>query len=277
MPIDFDAYENIKYEKSFVAFLDVLGFKELVFSKQKMDHKKLEHYFGLINSIINNFQEIEAKEPIGSIIISDSIILSMPHLAGGRSLIENFRSLCIAVGLIQQNLAKHNIWLRGAISSGDTYFDSKRNQIVGPAYANAYKLEEEYAKNPRVILDGKLINELGFLTATEFINSINNKANGGLDYMNWKSNILFYWYPAYYQWACYIEHDLPLFIDYLSPNVNMNKEDLILITGYIKSNIYKDLSVYSKYRWVVEYLKTAYLNNNHLLNINEIEQILTNI
>ena len=50
--IDLKAKKTIVYEKSYVAFLDVLGFKNLVFSKSKADKEKLEKYFGIVNSAI---------------------------------------------------------------------------------------------------------------------------------------------------------------------------------------------------------------------------------
>ena len=83
----------------------------------------------------------------------------MPHGSCLRDNIDKFRQLCIAVGIIQKHLAVKNIWMRGAISSGDTYFDSIKGQIVGPAYINAYLLENKSAVSPRVIIDSKIIKE----------------------------------------------------------------------------------------------------------------------
>ncbi len=79
MDIDLNAIENINYEKSYVAFLDVLGFKRLVFSSKKTDRNKLNQYFGVVNSAIEYLRRIPSKRKIGSIIISDSVILSVPH------------------------------------------------------------------------------------------------------------------------------------------------------------------------------------------------------
>jgi len=69
MRIDLDAVENISYEKSYVAYLDVLGFKNLVMSKNKKDKLKLEQYFGIVNSAIEYLKQIRSKKNIGSIII----------------------------------------------------------------------------------------------------------------------------------------------------------------------------------------------------------------
>ena len=53
MSINLDAVDNIQYEKSYVAFLDVLGFTNMVFSNQNSDKEKLNQYFGIVNSAIN--------------------------------------------------------------------------------------------------------------------------------------------------------------------------------------------------------------------------------
>jgi len=163
-PIHFDlsARKEIKYRDSYVAFLDVLGFKNLVFSQNKKDKTKLEHYFGIVNEAIKYLNDIPVKSEIGSIIISDSIILSVNKSGVKDQDIKIVRHLCVAVGLIQMHLALKNIWLRGAISSGKAHFDSLNNQIVGPAYINAFLLEENLAINPRIILDNKIIKELYF-------------------------------------------------------------------------------------------------------------------
>ena len=175
MVINRDATSNIKYEKSFVAFLDVLGFKSMINSK---DLTKINKYFGIINSAISYLKDIPSKKSIGSIVISDSIILTAEHSEDEFENIEVLRHLCIAVGLIQQNLAIEGIWLRGAITYGDTYFNAKESQIVGPAYINAYLLEEQLAINPRVILDNKIVHELGYTNAGQLIDVINRADEG---------------------------------------------------------------------------------------------------
>lgn len=259
MSINLNAEEPIQYEDCFIAYLDVLGFKKLVFSPKLEDHRKIEQYFGIVNSVINDLRNISAKQEICSIIISDSVILSMPVNKIKENQVSKLRHLCIAIGIIQQTLAKKNIWIRGAISIGKAYFDRTKNQIVGPAYINSFLLEEELAINPRVILDSKIIDELQFTTASDLISAINNTQHGSLHYYNWNSNILFDWNTEFDNPGNFINQDVPIFIDYLSKNVNMNDMDLLEIIKNIRKNIYQDIRIYSKYRWLVDYLKAIYL------------------
>ena len=69
---------NIKYVQSYVAFLDVLGFKELVYSKKAEDKKKLQEYSNSINNFVNILKEISIKNTfnVDYIVISDSIIIT---------------------------------------------------------------------------------------------------------------------------------------------------------------------------------------------------------
>jgi hypothetical protein len=270
MPIDRYAIREINYEKSFVAFLDVLGFKQMV---QLRDQEKINKYFGIVNSAVNYLKNIPSKREIGSIVISDSIILTVPCSENESENLDKLRQLCIAVGLIQQNLAIEGIWLRGAISCGDTYFNSDENQIVGPAYINSYLLEEKLAINPRVILDSKLIPELQFKNASQLIDSINKSDDGGLEYSNWGSRILFEWTDSVGKPVKEIPQDLPLFIDYLSPLLEKRETRILKkVLKNIQENMYLDSRVYGKYRWLADYTKA--LAHRAKLNDHEIEQSL---
>ena len=254
--------KKIEYSKCYVAFLDVLGFKNLVLSKKKEDKHKIDEYFNLIEEVTEYLKEIKAKRNLGSIIISDSVILSVPVGNSDKEKIENLRHLCIAVGKIQFSLALNNIWLRGAISSGDAYFNPVENQVVGPAYIGAYLLEERQAINPRVIIDNKIIRELKANSAQEFIEKINDKRNGGLHFDNWSKCVLFEW-----QHNDFIKKklakDIPLFIDYLH-RVFDDQTSLKKIIKNIEKSMYSANGIYSKFRWVVDYLMSNsefYLNH----------------
>lgn len=246
---------RINYQNSFVAFLDVLGFKNLVFSKNKESLEKLNVYFNIVDTVIKYLKKVDEKQEIGYIVISDSIILTIPQVKEKEKNINNLRQLSIAVGFLQVTLAVEDIWIRGAISSGNTYFDKTNNQIVGPAYINAYLLEENLSKYPRIILDNKIIKELDFNTSQCLINEINLKSVGGLEYENCGKDILFDWSQKNN-----IVKDIPLFIDYLSFFLKDSKEitkdeirERVILN--IENNIYTNTSLYNKFKWVSNYFK----------------------
>lgn len=182
--------------------------------------------------------------------------------------LNRLRQFCIAIGLIQKELALNNIWVRGGISSGNTYFDEPNNQIIGPAYIKSYLLEEEVAIFPRVVLDSKIIRELNFSSAASFIDNINEEENRS-NYTNWGEYIIFRWNNPDGTPVTEIEREIPLFIDYLSPYAENNNTDLLEIISNIEKSIYSSTSIYPKYRWIADYLKA--LENRERLNDNLFE------
>jgi hypothetical protein len=254
MTNNIESKETIIYKDCFVAFLDILGFTKLVLSKNSDDKKRIYQYFKTVDSSIDYLKNTPVKSDIGTIVISDSVILSVIKNTDVEKNIDLFRHFCISVGLIQQKLAKEKLLLRGGISSGEAYFEETKKQIVGPAYIKSYELENEYANFPRVVIDSNIIAELGCVNAGEFIDLINRKGQGGIKYSNWSANILFDWRQDLADSGSVITHDLPLFIDYLSPNIGMRNDDLLSIIKNIRESIYESIEYYDKYRWVANYL-----------------------
>lgn len=249
---------KLRYKKSYVAFLDVLGFKKLVYSKKLEDKKKIELYLNEVRRSLERFKNIRSKQIIGSITISDSIILTVPFAGTEKDNIHNLRQLCIAILGIQRRLSKENIWIRGAITCGQTHFDEANNQVVGPAYIDAYLLEENIAKYPRVILDTKIIKELDFQNSSDLINEINN-ANYSSS-ARYQGDVLYDWIkrPSF---LAQLEKDIPLFIDYMTRNVS----DLETVFEHIENNVQQDISLYSKFQWVSKYAMTI-TDDEALLN-----------
>lgn len=267
--MDTQITESIIYNETYVAFLDVLGFKELVFKNNEENNLKLNQYFNILNHVIQYIRGIDMKKDIGFIVISDSIIMTIPQGNTKDEKLNSLRTLCVAVGLIQRRLALLDIWLRGGISSGKAYFNKETNQIVGPAYINAYLLEENMAIYPRVLLDSKVINELNFSSANDFIDAINMSDNGGMPFINWGSAILYNWTYPDGQPVMHLRQDVALFIDYFCPVVELHTDELLTIIKNIEQNIYSDAKVYSKFRWVSDYLKSLVVReqkNDNIVN-----------
>jgi hypothetical protein len=241
---------DINYTNSYVAFLDVLGFKEMVFNNSAYDQNRLKTYYNIVTYFKNSVKIIPMKNKIKIMAVSDSIILSMPTDGDERD-IENIKHFCIVIALMQQHLAKYNIWLRGAVTRGDVVHHPDDFFILGPAYIEAYLLEKKTAKFPRVILDNSLIDSLNFDTAQDLIDEINKRVNGG----NWKGDILFNWHKAK-KHNVVMNQDTSIFIDYLQKcfetGEDFEKLKLVLATN-IKINIKQKLNNYEKYRWVTDY------------------------
>lgn len=252
--------DTISYKKSFVAFLDVLGFKNLVKSNKL---NQINMYFSILKQEINRLKSIDEKTEIGYIVISDSIIMTIPldeHNVDSsiEERTNKLRQLCIAIGFIQQRLALHNIWLRGAIACGDTYFNQEDMQVVGPAYIDAFLLEQEKAKYPRVIIDSKVIQFLNYPSADALMKQVNT----GPKSTDWHGPVLFNWRHQNGVIVQEIVRDVPLFIDYLSPFfLDSSEVNLQQTIKNIENTIYKSTNLYEKYRWLLDYMRALEYRN----------------
>lgn len=140
----------------------MLGFKELVRTKGE----KLNRYFETIEKALIDIQS--DKKEITLQLVSDSTILACDFST------QNLELLLRAVQTIQAKCALENIWIRGAITIGDIYFNRDLNIVVGNGLSDAYLLESQ-EKFPRVIIDPKILkSEYGFGTRKRFIERFNN-------------------------------------------------------------------------------------------------------
>ncbi|MEM7087148.1 MAG: hypothetical protein AAF489_13255 [Bacteroidota bacterium] len=135
---------KINYQNRIIAFVDVLGFKNLVFSNS---NKKLNQYF---NVIINDFKVDAKKYSLKYLLISDAIVVSVKNTE------ESFKAIVSILSKLQTKLLLHGILIRGGISFGDLYINRTQNIVVGAGMINAYQLESK-AIYPRIIIDGRLI------------------------------------------------------------------------------------------------------------------------
>lgn len=223
-------FKNNLTEK-YVAFLDVLGFKELVYGKKIAE---LETYFDTINETLLLLRN--DKKNIQSLLVSDSTILVSPDST------QDFKTLLRAVQTIQAKLALKNIWIRGAISFGEVYFDETSNIIVGKGLVNAYLLEKE-ARFPRVIVDTTIVLKIAENRQT-FYESVNPS------YQDFDADKL----KLIHNWHKYILDD-SFFVAYAHMVVlnGIQDRNLHLIHQIILKNLYSDQRNYEKYLWVRNY------------------------
>jgi len=145
-----------------VAFLDILGFKELVQnSVHSKDPTDTEIIIGNIQSALKDaLKNIETGENkdlnlIKYKVFSDCTCLSTPTFHGKDNEASN---LCTFITMIKGytfNLIRKNIYLRGGISAGYHYEDNY--MIFSDGLIKAHHLEKKEALYPRTILDEDLV------------------------------------------------------------------------------------------------------------------------
>lgn len=142
------------YEDRIVAFVDVLGFKDLVDSS-KEDVKALRNITSALSTLYEWIWQREADGADSSFAFtqfSDSVVLSA--LADTQDSFEMLLQLMLGIVDIAYS---NGIIVRGGIARGKLIHD--REMVVGPAMVDAYLLESTIAKYPRIVISEELKNE----------------------------------------------------------------------------------------------------------------------
>lgn len=248
----------LKSEECFVAYLDVLGFREIL-EKPEI----IQNYYRSIRQATDQIDASMKKKTVQSKMLGDAVVF---YVAVGMSLNEqilNLRNLLMVVAQVQFNLAIQNIWTRGGVTGGKMQSDDTEF-ITGDALARAYDLEGLSAIYPRTVVDPKIIQHLTFeegiepFSCHELILKINEQTHEDTS-TSWNTDILFDWsrkcYRAGVKATDYLDKDVPLFVDYVSP-IQKKADANILADLYmhLTERTQGDVKYYNKYRWVSDYL-----------------------
>lgn len=142
-----------EYKKYYVAFLDILGFKNLIIKNDCEYIRNIFDNFKKSNVLIKDDDNKTIKFNNNDVhlkIMSDSIIFyvdaSIPNACLG---------LLCHCAAFQADLLTCSTpeLIRGGISYGDFYIEEEKDIIFGPALTQAYLLEEKSAKYPRIIVN----------------------------------------------------------------------------------------------------------------------------
>lgn len=151
----------MKHKKQLVAFIDILGFKKLIddyFSGKdtssltllKQTMKEAEVY--AIDYSKRYLKQFDIKFSFRQ--FSDCISISIP-LNRNHATLTTYGAFINVVRIYQLMLLENNFLVRGGIALGGHFENS--NMIFSEALVKAYKLENQNAVYPRIIIDKELI------------------------------------------------------------------------------------------------------------------------
>lgn len=139
--------EITNYEIRYVAFIDILGFKNII----KKSEKK-ENEIQYIEKAIDIFKSFTNEDSFIVTQFSDSVVISTKDSE------DDFQKLLKC--LLEISIKSIGIWylLRGGITKGKLIHT--KDYLFGPAMNYAYRLESELAIFPRIIIDENLNEEI---------------------------------------------------------------------------------------------------------------------
>lgn len=145
-----------EYEECYIAHLDILGFKQLI--KSKTSCEEIARIFDEINTqyeITENEQSLVPHNSIRYKVMSDSICIFI-----STSIPNALAALIHTCAYFQVRMLRFSppILIRGAIVKGEIY--SEDDVLFGQGLIEAYLIQENYVKYPRIVLSMELIDTL---------------------------------------------------------------------------------------------------------------------
>lgn len=141
-------HTNYKTSKYCVAYLDVLGFKNVILNDKNNKH------LNILNMIFEDaIEEVYISKKIKNKdffakIFSDNILLATKTKTKDR--IENIKLLCLVISNIIEEFLDYGYLMRGAIVEDDFFCND--TFVYGKALVDAVNMEKEYAIYPRIIV-----------------------------------------------------------------------------------------------------------------------------
>lgn len=140
------------YEERYFAFIDVLGFSNIV-KRSATDRVVVAQIFDALTSISDSAEKARrAGLEIEATSFSDNVVLSSP--VSRKSLLGMFE----IIGNLSADLLSKSMLFRGAIVKGKAVHNSA--VVFGPALVDAYRLETSTSFHPRIMLSDPVFEDV---------------------------------------------------------------------------------------------------------------------
>lgn len=174
-----------EYSHCYFAFLDLLGFKEIVKTKTCSEiadiFNEAKKRF-IINQIIDEGRDVPLVPPeeIHYYIMSDSICIYIKDSV--KSALPVLTWLCLDFQ-VRMLCLDTPIFVRGSISQGDIFED--QNVLFGPGMVEAYIRAEKLAHVPRIIIPASIYDQTTDKTDKAFLDGFTHPEQDGFYVINY--------------------------------------------------------------------------------------------
>lgn len=138
------------YTEKYVAFIDMLGFSELV-----SDSVNNEVAYAAVVDAIDRLRATACEIPSIDLVqtyFSDCIVLSSARTPDGLA------GMLDAIRVVAENLVVVDVFVRGGLAAGPIFHDAQF--MFGPGMLSAYHLESKVAINPAVVVTTEVEQEI---------------------------------------------------------------------------------------------------------------------
>lgn len=227
---------NIKNTLSVIAFLDILGGKELI--KQNADESLNLVYTSYTDAITKFKERTNSHLPVPNInIFSDNISVSFSIDKNYDNALECIMSVILFCNVITIQFWANGLLVRGGVTIGYCFSDNL--MVWGKALVRAYEIESTIAIYPRIVIDPFVDDFFDFFAKSEYQKLICRDFDG-LYFID-----IFY-SPKHHEFLSLIEtliHDNQKRIDKLDDNNLKERQKLRWLQNYY----------YEKYDYIKNY------------------------
>lgn len=169
--------KNKKYSSWLIAFLDILGVKDLIYKHRNGDeHIAIDIIENMRKIVKDVMSSLDIKYKFEYLSISDSFVfICEPQIVS--DFVINLARIQMLILLECKQL------LRGAITIGDAIMDEEGKHVMGPAYIRAFLLQENDSIYPRIIIDNCVKREILKIQKKENFISFDTDKECFLDYL----------------------------------------------------------------------------------------------
>lgn len=213
---------NLELKNYFVAFIDLLGFSNMVNHDCERPNGEQKYFEILYNAYIETKEIKKTIEGLQVTQFSDSVVLALPYCKN------DFQKFIKTVAEYQYKLLGSGILCRGGISYGKHF--SIDEFLFSSGMIDAYKIESKVATTPRIVISKELIELL--------YPKYEDLPDDGL---------------------LIRENDSLYFVNYL--NKASPEETWSAITKIVPGNFHVDFSIRNKQVWLIDYYNYIFPEN----------------
>ena len=176
---------KVHYREAIVTYMDILGFGGVLsnFSADEIYNIIKLFHFQYSQDSLSNHIEYGKSYDTDIHFFSDSVV-RVKYTDFEDLWLNTASDEVISLALMQLELFKNDILVRGGCTKGMIYSDSSSNILFGPALVEAHKMECTLSVYPRIIISQNILEDyFRDITTTVHWIKADGSANRGLDFM----------------------------------------------------------------------------------------------